>query len=94
MFVYMSLIKEQLQEAGESNWKNVYGDFYISTYPDSTTIALPPYHGWRKRHRQGLIWDLWSFGISAPLLGIPVPNDILKRYQSKKQIKWNKMHHS
>lgn len=76
------------------NVRTEYGDFYFSTYPDSTTIALPPYHGWRKRHRQGLIWDLWSFGISAPLLGIPVPNDILKRYQSKKQIKWNKMHHS
>ena len=66
-----------------------YGDMYYSMYDDSTTVALPPYHGWLKRVRQGLVYDHWQ-PYASPILGIPLSENLKQRYQSKQQLEWQK----
>ena len=62
---------------------------YYSVYDESTTVALPPYHGWLKRVRQGLVYDHWN-AYSSPILGIPLSQNLKLRYQSKQQLEWQK----
>jgi len=69
--------------------RNEYGDMYYSTYDESTAVALPPYHGWLKRIRQGLVYDHWN-AYNAPILGIPLSENLKQRYQSKQQLEWQK----
>ena len=66
-----------------------YGDMYYSMYDESTTVALPPYHGWLKRVRQGLVYDHWQ-PYASPILGIPLSENLKQRYQSKQQLEWQK----
>ncbi len=66
-----------------------YGDMYYSIYDESTTVALPPYHGWLKRVRQGLVYDHWH-PYASPILGIPLSENLKQRYQSKQQLEWQK----
>ena len=73
--------------------RNEYGDMYYSTYDESTTVALPPYHGWLKRVRQGLVYDHWN-AYNSPILGIPLSENLRKKYQSNRQLEWQKTYRS